>query len=376
MAKKQKLAAKLAKLKTPPLPPSTKYDLRACLESMLASPLTSPDKWKPGVALGGKDDSALVKYTQEMWDINQTLFVNTDDVSKIEKYLTQSINNQTYSWSFTIDKRNCIALACDVLRQWNFEKGIFSLSSQDGSPLDAGFKVPFEDCAMWKEHIAQGGEEEKHFLKTKQRSAVLQFNRKGSSSEHFSQLFRRHTFQAVYNEILSLFRKEKLADGTDIDQKFALEYVHFIVFENKSVLFTHHQDSVANSNNPTVLTVICQLTGDKTSLRVLGAPDDAIYSGFGSCQAFPAEAFHRSGTNTTSTMKLVLGFKLRSLPVKRGVGADESEDVEPSHDTATPAAVASSSTDVAQVPEERPEAAKEEPDAEVKVKPETVKAEI
>ena len=70
------------------------------------------------------------------------------------------------------------------------------------------------------------------------------------------------------------------------------------------VLFTHHQDSVANSHDPTVLTVICQLTGDKTSLRVLGAAEDAIYSGFGSCQAFPAEAFHRSGTNTPRHRRL------------------------------------------------------------------------
>ena len=47
-AKKQKLLTKLAKLKNPIPPPRTKYDLRACLEEMLASDLTGPDKWKPG----------------------------------------------------------------------------------------------------------------------------------------------------------------------------------------------------------------------------------------------------------------------------------------------------------------------------------------
>ena len=37
-AKRQKtLATKLAKLKAPPLPPNTKYDLRACFHDMLTN---------------------------------------------------------------------------------------------------------------------------------------------------------------------------------------------------------------------------------------------------------------------------------------------------------------------------------------------------
>ena len=321
-AKRQKsLASKLAKLKAPPLPPSTKYDLRACLEDMINNP-KGPDRWKPGTQLGCKDDPALVAATNEMHKHNDHLFVKSSQVEDIEKYLTETISKHTYTWSFTIDKWQCIWLASNILRQWDFEKNTFSLAVQDQTALKAGFKGgSYTDCAMWQEHIAKGGEPDSQFLQAKQCSAVLQFNRKGAESDHFTQLTKWIHFQNVYSEISSRFCKITLADGSALDRKFALEYVHFIVFENKSVLFTHHKDSDANSQEPTVMTVICQLTGDTTSMNVLGAPEDAMYRGFGACHAFPADAYHRSGTATTATMKLVLGFKLRKLPVKSEVPA-------------------------------------------------------
>ena len=69
-------------------------------------------------------------------------------------------------------------------------------------------------------------------------------------------------------------------------------------------------------------------------------------------------------------------WRAQQIHFKKGVGADEAEDVDPPQDTATPAAAASSSTDVAQMPEERAEAAIEEPNAEEKVKPEAGVSEI
>jgi hypothetical protein len=140
-----------------------------------------------------------------------------------------------------------------------------------------------------------------------------------------------------------LRRKVEAAGETEEGRQFVLEYVHVIVFENKSVLFTHHKDSVANSQDSTVMTVICQLTGDTTSMQVLGAPEEAMYRGFGACHAFPADAYHRSGTATTATMKLVLGFKLRKIPPKPDMALKAHVDLEPDDD-GEPSGAASSST--------------------------------
>ena len=43
-------------------------------------------------------------------------------------------------------------------------------------------------------------------------------------------------------------------------------------------------------------------------MRVMSAETDAEYEKIGSCHAFPAEAFHRSGTTTSSTVKFVVGY--------------------------------------------------------------------
>ena len=344
-AKRQKtLATKLAKLKAPPLPPNTKYDLRACLHDMLTNTKAGPDRWKPGTQLGRKDDPALVAATNEMHVHNANLFVETDQVEQIEKYLTEKLSKHTYTWSFTVQKWNCVVLASNILRQWDFENNTFSLADKDLSALKAGFKGgSYIDCAMWHEHVAKGGLPDSGFLVAKQCSAVLQFNKKGSESDHFAQLMKWLPFQSVYNDIITRFRKDTLSDETPIDQKFVLEYVHVIVFENKSVLFTHHKDSVANSQDSTVMTVICQLTGDTTSMQVLGAPEEAMYRGFGACHAFPADAYHRSGTATTATMKLVLGFKLRKIPPKPDMALKAHVDLEPDDD-GEPSGAASSST--------------------------------
>lgn len=368
-AKRQKtLASKLAKLKAPPLPPSTKYDLRACFQDMLTN-MKGPDRWKPGVQLGRKDDPALVAATNEMHVHNEVLFVKTAQVEQIGKYLTETLSKHTYTWSFTVDKWNCVWLASNILRQWDFENNTFSLADKDLSALKAGFKCgPYTDCAMWHGHISKGGLPDSEFLVAKQRSAVLQFNKKGSESDHFTQLMKWGPFQSVYSDILTRFRKDTLSDESPIDQKFALEYVHVIVFENKSVLFTHHKDSDANSQDPTVMTVICQLSGDTTSMLVLGAPEEAMYRGFGACHAFPADAYHRSGTATTATMKLVLGFKLRKLPSKTDLSLKTIIDPELDGEAEPPGAASGSTLPELPVKREQQEQPAVAAEAEAEVK--------
>ena len=73
-----------------------------------------------------------------------------------------------------------------------------------------------------------------------------------------------------------------------------IQYVHFITFVNRSVVYTYHKDSTDNGNGvasskkgqtSTNLTVVCQLSGDTTNMNVLGATAVAPYDSVGSCQA-------------------------------------------------------------------------------------------
>jgi hypothetical protein len=134
-------------------------------------------------------------------------------------------------------------------------------------------------------------------LKEAQRKVVVDFR---PSMAKFKMLFG----SAILHVNNALFGK----GHPPAEYGLELYAVNLLFFINRTALFTWHRDELHNSATA-VLTAVLQLTGDKTSMKVAGAAQEAEYEGFGSLIAFPSAAYHRSGTGTTHTVKLTSLYK-------------------------------------------------------------------
>jgi len=61
-------------------------------------------------------------------------------------------------------------------------------------------------------------------------------------------------------------------------------------------------------------------------MSVMCAKEDAKYETIGSCQAFPAAAFHRSGTATSSTVKFVIGYNACIPETRDAIDVDHDKE--------------------------------------------------
>jgi hypothetical protein len=289
------------------------------------------EKWKPGFRIVDDTDDVFDASIPEGAEAHNSEFYEGDEFALLKRLIHLDLCPDTRTWAFQVDQLWCVKLANHILSHWDTKSNVFSFASKDTVLLPGGWSHLYEKNVMSKGVKERPGLDKarvEEVVKSKQSVAVLDFERLGTHRTVFNDLQRDPYFKQLLAMVkFQLFGIEQVL--------LRIQYVHFITFVNRSVVYTYHKDSTDNGNGvasskkgqtSTNLTVVCQLSGDTTNMNVLGATAVAPYDSVGSCQAFPADVFHRSGTTTSSTVKIVLGLDVKKLVVHPDLSDDTGEE--------------------------------------------------